>query len=1257
MTNRLNPMHHVLLLIIALAFLANQAAAQNAEEIQRVLIGIDDVPTTGLDINNDSIVDVADVIALVQPGPFNPTENTTLDLGSYLFSDVTITTGITVTALGDVTIKARVGMDVYGSIVSDGFALSLLSDGELHVMGTVDNSSKSTTDTATAGDLLIQTTGGRIMIGDENTPAALTTSGETVITDDATLEEWEFDVLTPNRSASPLAPVVAISADTIIDSVVPGFPIEVVFAAEAADPDGGPITYSWDFGDGGSSTEQNPVHAYATDGVFIVTLTVTDNDSQSADATMQIVFDDGDEKNPAQPGVWGEPDSIVVGVGDEVIFDSAAVDPQDVDDLNYSWDFGDATNSSDSATTKFYAAAGRYDVSLTVTDQDGVPNTGVATCSIYVYEPSFPKSAPTPNGPLFPHVFNANHRTTPPVANAGRAGRNVRARLRGDLILGQFSDVKVQNGGPGTDRSGTGDVQGGRGQRGGSLSILVSGSIDIHGGATLANGDGGRGGNATATAPFPQMAWAKAGSGGEAGRRLRIVAGGGISFSDPFGRGSVTIKPGDGGPGGIALATGNAGMDKCPTGDDGASAKAKGGNGGKAGKFGRFQGAIGGLGLLMIDGGLGGLGGNSTATGGRGGHALGCAALAQGGRGGWAEARAGRGGRAPFGSNVGGFVLSPDAFSAGAGGVAIANGGEGGDAQANAPACTDAGATGGIAFNGAFGNARAYGGKGGAGRIDGNGGNATANAGDGGSATAVGGDCTDCGDAGDAAANGKDGGNAKAIKGKKGGGGGNDGTATANAGDGGSTAATGGTTTGQCDVCPAGKGGDGGDAAANSGNGGQAVGDGTLNGGDGGDSAATGGNAAKGATCCTPPMQGGAGGKGGDANSVAGTKGTPNGNDGNNTGGGGNGGNGGDGEPAGGAGGKGVGSGSPNVIPDGAPGLPGMGCPTSALHWKIDFITDNIIPPNTEFPEDTTIALNVYEGDKTNLRGMVDLRSLPASELGGGETHYFFFPPAIGANPGGIEIDLVPLLLTGEFEFGTVDVDISNNCIDPITFDPVLDCITLIGLANGEVAGQVQSTQAGPQTLHLPPPNNGARGYQSCQILGGGQFDIPDGGITLHATERPSGTELFTVIDDQTNLCVPGGTFVVNIDCNNTIANGGNGVPIGDYNLNISFDPQAVQVIGFRKGLDGFGSGPQLTVSPGNINAVPFDPSQGPGSTLVNGTLFGIEFQNMNPLKNGPHAVVVEEGGFLPDTDGIDLLYFGTSDRTVGLCWPPSTTR
>src|SRR5207249_9665275 len=45
----------------------------------------------------------------------------------------------------------------------------------------------------------------------------------------------------------------------------------------SSDPDGDPLTYAWDFGDGGTAGSPTPVHAYLAAGNFAVTLMVTDN--------------------------------------------------------------------------------------------------------------------------------------------------------------------------------------------------------------------------------------------------------------------------------------------------------------------------------------------------------------------------------------------------------------------------------------------------------------------------------------------------------------------------------------------------------------------------------------------------------------------------------------------------------------------------------------------------------------------------------------------------------------------------------------------------------------------------------------------------------------------------------------------------------------------------------------------------------------------------------------------------------------------
>src|SRR3972149_4394295 len=54
------------------------------------------------------------------------------------------------------------------------------------------------------------------------------------------------------------------------------------------DPDGDELTYLWDFGDGQTSTEPNPSHAYSQNGVYSVTLTVFDGRGGQNSATQKV---------------------------------------------------------------------------------------------------------------------------------------------------------------------------------------------------------------------------------------------------------------------------------------------------------------------------------------------------------------------------------------------------------------------------------------------------------------------------------------------------------------------------------------------------------------------------------------------------------------------------------------------------------------------------------------------------------------------------------------------------------------------------------------------------------------------------------------------------------------------------------------------------------------------------------------------------------------------------------------------------------
>lgn len=69
--------------------------------------------------------------------------------------------------------------------------------------------------------------------------------------------------------------------------------LTATFTDTSSDSDGTIASWSWNFGDGNTSTAQDPVHTYAADGTYNVTLTVTDNDSATDNFNSNVTVSAG----------------------------------------------------------------------------------------------------------------------------------------------------------------------------------------------------------------------------------------------------------------------------------------------------------------------------------------------------------------------------------------------------------------------------------------------------------------------------------------------------------------------------------------------------------------------------------------------------------------------------------------------------------------------------------------------------------------------------------------------------------------------------------------------------------------------------------------------------------------------------------------------------------------------------------------------------------------------------------------------------
>jgi len=113
---------------------------------------------------------------------------------------------------------------------------------------------------------------------------------------------WIIETLIILPGGAPNEPPVASASAT---PTVAAIDQDVQFSSEgSSDPEGGALTFLWDFGDNSTSTDAGPTHSYDSGGSYTVTLTVTDpEDAEGTDTVTVTAVEVSFDTNPVMVGV------------------------------------------------------------------------------------------------------------------------------------------------------------------------------------------------------------------------------------------------------------------------------------------------------------------------------------------------------------------------------------------------------------------------------------------------------------------------------------------------------------------------------------------------------------------------------------------------------------------------------------------------------------------------------------------------------------------------------------------------------------------------------------------------------------------------------------------------------------------------------------------------------------------------------------------------------------------------------------------
>lgn len=147
-----------------------------------------------------------------------------------------------------------------------------------------------------------------------------------------------------------------------------------VFTNNSTVGSGAITSYAWDFGDGSMSTDENPIHVFASANIHSVQLITTTNNGCTDTAGQQIIT------HPT-PNAQFQVDASACEEEDLNLTELSSIPSGSI--ASFNWNFGDGNSSTQQNPALSYPTFGTYIVQLTATSDQGCAASASQTVTIH----------------------------------------------------------------------------------------------------------------------------------------------------------------------------------------------------------------------------------------------------------------------------------------------------------------------------------------------------------------------------------------------------------------------------------------------------------------------------------------------------------------------------------------------------------------------------------------------------------------------------------------------------------------------------------------------------------------------------------------------------------------------------------------------------------------------------------------------------------------------------------------------------------